>query len=280
MPGTLILCATPIGNLSDASPRLREALESADIVYCEDTRRSGKLMAALGLKVRLRSYFVANEDVRSLELAGHLERGDTVALVTDAGTPAVADPGLSAVRAAVEVGAVITVVPGPSAVTAAVAVAGLPSERFVFEGFLPRKQDRRVARLDELAGEPRTMVFFVAASRASKELAILADALGENRAAVVARELTKLHEEIWRGTLAEAAIHLGANQPKGELTVVVAGAPEVTGDLGAAVALVLRLVDDGVLFSEAVKRAADAHSVRRRSLYEAARRRLESNSGP
>ncbi len=279
MPGTLILCATPIGNLSDASPRLRDALGSADIVYCEDTRRSGKLIAALGLKVRLRSYFVANEDARSLELAEHLEQGETVALITDAGTPAVADPGLTAVRAAVGAGAVITVVPGPSAVTAAIAVAGLPSERFVFEGFLPRKQEQRHARLNELADEPRTMVLFVAVSRASTELGVLADALGEDRAAVVARELTKLHEEVWRGTLSQAAAHYGANPPKGELTVVIAGAPASTGDLAAAVALVQRLVAEGVLFSEAVKRAADAHVVRRRPLYEAARRRLDSDSG-
>lgn len=276
MSGTLILCATPIGNLADASPRLRDALASADIVYCEDTRRSGKLMAALGLKLRLRSYFIANEDARAAELAGHLSAGETVVLITDAGMPAVADPGLTAVRAAVEVGAAVTVVPGPSAVTAAVAVSGLPSERFVFEGFLPRKQEQRRARLDDLVGEPRTMVFFVAASRAAKELGVLADALGEGREAVVARELTKLHEEVWRGSLLEAATHYTDNPPKGELTVVVDGAPASTGDLASAVAVVHRLVADGDLFSEAVKRAADSHGVRRRLLYEAARRGLNS----
>ncbi|MGI9648003.1 MAG: 16S rRNA (cytidine(1402)-2'-O)-methyltransferase [Acidimicrobiia bacterium] len=272
MPGTLVLCATPIGNLSDASPRLREALAGADVVYCEDTRRSRKLLSALGVQVPLRSYFVANEDTRSDELGRHLERGETVALITDAGTPAVADPGLTAVRAAIEADATVTVVPGPSAVTAAVAVSGLPSERFVFEGFLPRKQEARRSRIEELADEPRTLVLFVAAARAGAELAALAESLGGDRPAVVARELTKLHEEVWRGTLAGAAHHYTAEPPRGELTVVVGGAPVRSGNMGDAVAEVDRLTGDGLLFSEAVKAAADIHSVRRRQLYETARR--------
>jgi len=275
MPGTLVLCATPIGNLSDVSQRLREALAAADIVYCEDTRRSGKLIAGLGLRVPLRSYFVANEAARSIELAEHLRRGETVVLITDAGMPTVADPGLTAVRAALEVEAVVTVVPGPSAVTAALAVSGLPSERFVFEGFLPRKQEQQAARLTELASEPRTIVLFVAASRAARELAALADNCGSDRPVAVARELTKLHEEVWRGTLGGAADHYREQPPKGELTVVVGGAPVLPGDMDAAIATVRTLVDDGTLFSEAVKRAAGAHGVRRRLLYESARRHLD-----
>lgn len=280
MAGMLVLCATPIGNLADVSLRLRETLASADIVYCEDTRRSAKLISSLGLKVPLRSYFVANEASRSVELGGYLERGATVALITDAGTPAVADPGLTAVRVAVEVGAQVTIVPGPSAVTAAVAVAGLPAERFVFEGFLPRKKELRRARLEDLAHEPRTMVFFVAAARAGTELAALAEALGDDRPAVVVRELTKLHEDVRRGTLSEAAAHYRERPPKGELTVVVGGAPILPGDMEAAVASVERLIGEGELFSEAVKRAADAHSVRRRLLYEAALRRSDSAEDP
>jgi 16S rRNA (cytidine1402-2'-O)-methyltransferase len=276
MSGTLVLCATPIGNLSDASPRLREALAAADIVYCEDTRRSGKLLSALGVTAPLRSYFVANEAARAGELADHLERGETVVLITDAGMPAVADPGLTAVRAALEVDATVTVVPGPSAVTAALAVSGLPSERFVFEGFLPRKQEPRRARLRELASEPRTMVLFVAASRAAGELALLAETFGPDRPVAVARELTKLHEEVWRGTAAEAADHYREHPPRGELTVVVGGAPVLPGDMDGAIASVQRLVAGGALFSEAVKRAAGAHDVRRRLLYEAARRQLDS----
>ena len=276
MPGTLVLCATPIGNLSDVSQRLRDVLAAADVVYCEDTRRSGKLIAALGLRVSLRSYFVANEAARAVELAEHLERGATVALITDAGMPTVSDPGLTAVRAALEAGAVVTIVPGPSAVTAAVAVSGLPSERFVFEGFLPRKHDQQQARLAELATEPRTMVFFVAASRAANDLEALADTCGPDRPVAVARELTKLHEEVWRGSLAGAAVHYRDHSPKGELTVVVGGAPVVPGDMEAAIASVHQLVEGGALFSEAVKRAAGAHGVRRRLLYEAARGRLDS----
>ena len=275
MPGTLVLCATPIGNLSDVSTRLREALAGADIVYCEDTRRSRKLLTALGVDASLRSYFVANESARSAELAEHLQQGETVALITDAGTPAVADPGLTAVRAAMAVNAVVTVVPGPSAVTAAVAVSGLPSERFVFEGFLPRKQEVRRTRLAELADEPRTLVLFVAAARAADELEALVGGLDESRPTVVARELTKLHEEVWRGTLAEATAHYRANPPRGELTVVIGGAPERTGDVKAAVGEVDRLIADGLLFSEAVRTAADIHNVRRRQLYEAARRRRD-----
>ena len=233
-------------------------------------------MASLGLKVALRSYFVANEAARAVELAEHLEQGETVALITDAGMPTVADPGLTAVRAALDVGAAVTVVPGPSALTAAVAVSGLPSDRFIFEGFLPRKHEQQRARLAELATEPRTMVFFVAASRAARELAALAETCGSDRPVAVARELTKLHEEIWRGTLAGAADHYQDHPPKGELTVVVGGAPAIPGDMEAAIASVHSLVKDGALFSEAVKRAAGAHGVRRRLLYEAARRQLDS----
>ena len=279
MPGTLVLCATPIGNLSDAPPRLREALAAADVVYCEDTRRSGKLVAALGLKVRLRSYFVANEDARAVELAEHLEAGKTVALITDAGMPAVADPGLTAVLAAVEVGATVTVVPGPSAVTAAVAVSGLPSERFMFEGFLPRKQEQRAPGWRSWRTSPARWCFSSPPPGRRTSWRPSPKCAGTNRPVVVARELTKLHEEVWRGTIAAAAAHYADNPPKGELTVVVAGAPELAGDLEAAVALVRRFVTEGVLFSEAVKRAADAHGVRRRLLYEAARRRLDSDAG-
>jgi 16S rRNA (cytidine1402-2'-O)-methyltransferase len=280
MPGTLVLCATPIGNLSDASARLRDALAGADLVYCEDTRRSRKLLTALGVEAPLRSYFVANEEVRADELGRHLERGETVVLITDAGTPAVADPGLTAVRAAIEADAVVTVVPGPSAVTAAVAVSGLPSERFVFEGFLPRKQEARRSRIEELADDPRTLVLFVAAARAGVELTALADGLGEERPAVVARELTKLHEEVWRGTLAGAAAHYTARPPRGELTVVVGGAAERSGDVEAAIEEVDRLIGEGLLFSEAVKAAADIHGVRRRQLYETARRRRDGKESP
>lgn len=277
MPGTLVVCSTPIGNLGDASPRLRQALASADIVYCEDTRRSRKLTSALGVSVPLRSYFVGNERARSVELADRLVRGETVALITDAGTPAVSDPGLSAVRAAAEVGATITVVPGPSAVTAAIAVSGLPSERWVFEGFLPRKAADRSRRLAQLAGETRTMVFFMTPARAPAELAELAGVCEPDRPVVIGRELTKRNEEIWRGTLSGALTHLREQPPRGELTVVLGGSPTPPGDVDAAVDQVVAAVGQGERFSEAVRRAADTHGVRRRLVYEAARRYLGSS---
>ncbi|MBT8215333.1 MAG: 16S rRNA (cytidine(1402)-2'-O)-methyltransferase [Acidimicrobiia bacterium] len=276
MSGTLTLCATPIGNLADASPRLADALRGADVIYCEDTRRSRKLLTALGIRAPLRSYFVANEEARAQELGSRLAGGESVVLITDAGMPAIADPGLSAVRAAIDAGARVTVVPGPSAVTAALAVSGLPSERFVFEGFLPRKQEARDARLAELAGETRTIVVFVAAGRAATELAAMADRWGGERSAVVARELTKLHEDIWRGPLGEAVAHFGDERVRGELTVVIEGAPDPAGDLEAAIAEVGRLTGTGVSFSRAVRDVAGSYGVSRRALYETARRRRDS----
>ncbi|MFQ5555100.1 MAG: SAM-dependent methyltransferase, partial [Acidimicrobiia bacterium] len=192
---------------------------------------------------------------------------EVVALVTDAGTPTVSDPGATAVAAAVAAGAVVTVVPGPSAVTAALAVAGFDADRFVFEGFLPRKGPPRSERLDALAAERRTAVVFLSPHRAGADLADLAETLGEGRLVVVARELTKLHEEVWRGTLGEAAEHWGPGA-KGELTIVVAGVDPPAADLDAAVRDALAEIEAGVRPSEAVRRAARAHGVARSVLYD------------
>lgn len=273
MPGTLVLCGSPIGNLADASPRLAETLASADVVYCEDTRRSRTLLASLGVSARLRSYHVGNEEARAGELRTHFEAGRTVALLTDAGMPATADPGLSAVRVAELAGAQVTVVPGPSAVSAAVAVSGLPSERFVFEGFLPRKRQSRRDRIEEIAAEPRTVVLFMAPSRATEELGELAEACGPDRLVVLARELTKLHEEVWKGPLGEAVARVTDNPVRGELTVVLAGNPTQGGDLQSAIDDVARLVEDGTSYSDAVRIVAAERGVKRRRLYEAARKR-------
>lgn len=270
MGGKLIICGTPIGNLGDASPRLAAALDEADVVYCEDTRRTRKLLDALGVQATLRSYFVGNEAERTDELGGRLADGATVALVTDAGMPAVSDPGHSAVTAALAAGAEITVIPGPSAVVAALAVSGLPSERFVFEGFLPRKGGKRRRAARELSDERRTIVLFAAASRLAADLAELVGALGETRRVVIARELTKLHEEVWRGTLGEAAVTWGERTVKGEVTLVVEGAPEAGVSLEDAVVEVERLIDEGVPLSDAVSSVAAASGVRRRRLYETA----------
>ncbi len=265
---TLILCSTPIGNLDDAPPRLAAALEAADVGYAEDTRRSRRLLDALGIDLPLRSYFVGNEATRAEEVRAHLEEGRTVALLTDAGVPGIADPGLSAVRAALAVGATVTIVPGPSAVTAALAVSGLPSERFVFEGFLPRKGEARRRRLQDLAAEERTIVLFLAPSRLVSDLEDLAAAVGD-REVVVARELTKAFEEVWRGRLAEAVDHWSRRQARGEFTVVIGGT-KAEPDMAAAVQEVLALVGAGVPLSEAVRRTSETSGVRRRALYEAA----------
>lgn len=269
MPGSLILCATPIGNLDDVSHRLIDSLRSADVIYAEDTRRTGKLLKHLAINTPMRSFFVGNERDRAQELSDRLGSGETVALVTDAGTPGIADPGVSAVRVAVDAGAAVSVIPGASAVTAALAISGMNADRFVFEGFLPRKKSTRTAVLETLATEPRTSVVFVAPTRAGSELEEMAGVLGSERSVVVARELTKLHEEVWRGTLQQAAEHF--REIRGELTVVIAGAPVALESMEDAVAGVQQLVADGVSYSEAVRRIAEERGIGRGRLYNAAR---------
>ncbi len=269
MPGKLILCAGPIGNLDDAPPRLAAALEEADVVYAEDTRRARVLLGHLGIDRPLRSYFVGNEADRATEIEGRLAEGGTVALVTDAGTPAIADPGLSAVRAAVAAGADVTGVPGPSAVTLAVSLAGLPADRFVFEGFLPRSGRRRTERIRDLADERRTAVVFCAPGRVAADLSDLLAAMGGERPVVVCRELTKLHEEVWRGTLGDAAGHWTRRRVKGEVTVVIGGADVPEPDLNAAIDRALALIESGEAPSEACRRVAAETGVRRRTLYAA-----------
>ena len=275
MPGTLILCAGPIGNLGDAPPRLAEALRSAAVVYAEDTRRARILLGHLGVSRPLRSYFTGNEAERASELARRLEAGETVALLTDAGMPTISDPGLSAVRAALGVGAAVTGIPGPSAVTLAAAVSGLPADRLAFEGFLPRKGATRRERLASLTAEPRTMVFFSAPARLTADLEALSAALGGGRACAVCRELTKLHEEVWRGTLEEAVEHWGETPARGEVTLVVEGAPASLPDGEAALRLVEEMVRLGATVSDACRTVAADTGVARRALYEAvtARRR-------
>ncbi|MFC7274087.1 16S rRNA (cytidine(1402)-2'-O)-methyltransferase [Paractinoplanes rhizophilus] len=225
--GRVVLAGAPLGNVGDASARLREVLTSADVVAAEDTRRLARLARDLGVTVtgRVVSYFEGNDERRTPELIEALERGATVVVVTDGGMPSVSDPGYRLVRAALDAGFPVTAAPGPSAVTTALALSGLPSDRFVFEGFLPRTGSHRRSRLRELAAEPRTLVFFEAPHRIAGALADLATAFGADRAAAVCRELTKTYEEIRRGTLAELAQWAAEGAPRGEITLVVAGAP-------------------------------------------------------
>ncbi|MFI2510057.1 16S rRNA (cytidine(1402)-2'-O)-methyltransferase [Streptomyces sp. NPDC018972] len=227
MTGILVLAGTPIGDISDAPPRLAEELAGADVVAAEDTRRLRRLTQALGVtpKGRVVSYFEGNESARTPELVEELTGGARVLLVTDAGMPSVSDPGYRLVAAAVERDVKVTAVPGPSAVLTALALSGLPVDRFCFEGFLPRKAGERLGRLREVADERRTLVYFEAPHRLDDTLAAMAEVFGGERRAAVCRELTKTYEEVRRGPLAELAAW-AAEGVRGEITVVVEGAPE------------------------------------------------------
>ena len=227
MGGALVLVATPIGNLSDLSPRAVEALRTADAICCEDSRRTGRLLEHAGVERRA-PFLVVNdhtEVARIGEVLARLTRGERVAVVTDAGTPGISDPGERLVRAAVADGHSVEIVPGPSAAVAALVASGLPTGRFVFEGFLPRKGSGRTQRLAELATERRTLVMYEAPHRLGRTLADLAAAFGIGRRVVIARELTKLHEEMWRGSLGEAMAWTDDREPRGEFVIVVDGAP-------------------------------------------------------
>lgn len=275
MTGQLIICGTPIGNLGDATQRLADTLRTADVIFAEDTRRTSTLLTKLGISVPMRSYFVGNEAQRASELERRLGAGETVALVSDAGTPVVADPGMAAVEVALSVGATVGVIPGPSAVTTALAVSGFSADRFVFEGFLPRKgQDRRL-RILGLVGEERTCVVFASPRRLAADLSDLADVLGDDRRVLVGRELTKLHEELWRGDLREAADHWAATDVRGEVTLVLEGADPVEPDGDSALRSVAAATAAGVPMSQAVRDAAATHGVSRRELYDAALRELK-----
>ena len=224
--GRLVLVATPIGNLGDLAPRAVEALAGADAVACEDTRRTGRLLQHAGISARtLITVNDHTEAARTRDILTRLDRGETVAVVTDAGTPGISDPGERLVRAAASAGHTVEVVPGPSAAIAGLVASGLPTGRFCFEGFLPRKGSARTERLAELAGERRTIVLYEAPHRIARTLTDLAEALEPTRRCALARELTKLHEEVWRGPLSAAADHVAHHGPRGEYVIVVDGAP-------------------------------------------------------
>jgi 16S rRNA (cytidine1402-2'-O)-methyltransferase len=230
MHGRLQVVATPIGNLADLSARAREALSSADVIAAEDTRRTRVLLTAIGIAKPLVSLHEHNESQRTPELLARLAAGETIALVSDAGTPLLSDPGLELVQRAVRAGFEVHAIPGPSAITSALAVAGLPTNRFCFEGFLPSRERERRTALAALAHEPRTLVFFEAPHRILRTLADMAAEFGAERPAAVARELTKAHETIYRGTLQELLARAQAeeNFQRGEITIVVHGATAQT----------------------------------------------------
>lgn len=268
----LVLAATPLGNSRDASPRLIEALRSADVIAAEDTRRLRALASALGATPtgRIVSFYDAVETARLGGLMEAVRHGQTVLLVTDAGMPSVSDPGYRLVTACVAEDLPVTCLPGPSAVTTALAVSGLPTERFCFEGFAPRKPGERRKWLSALASEPRTAVFFESPHRIAQTLTDAAEVLGADRTAAVCRELTKPYEEIRRGTLAELAEWARAGV-RGEVTVVLAGAEPTTAlNTAELVEQVLRRTADGVRLKDAVTEVAERAGVSRKTLYDAA----------
>jgi len=270
--GRLVLAGAPLGNIGDASARLREILATADVVAAEDTRRLARLARDLGVTVtgRVVSYFEGNDERRTPELVNALTGGAVVVVITDGGMPSVSDPGYRLVRAALDAGVPVTAAPGPSAVTTALALSGLPSDRFVFEGFLPRTGSHRRSRLRELAAEPRTLVFFEAPHRIAGALADLAAAFGADRPAAVCRELTKTYEEVRRGELAELAAWAAEAEPRGEITLVVGGAPArrveppADDELRAAVA---EREAAGASRRDAIQAVADEYGLKKRAVY-------------
>jgi 16S rRNA (cytidine1402-2'-O)-methyltransferase len=269
--GCIVLLGAPLGNPADASGRLRSTLASADVVAAEDTRRLARLARDLDVTIsgKVVSFFEGNEDRRTPSLVEAARAGETVALVTDGGMPSVSDPGYRLVAAAYQAGVPVTAVPGPSAVTTALAVSGLPCDRFCFEGFPPRRPAARRTRLAELAGERRTLVFFEAPHRVAATLADLAAAFGGDRPAALCRELTKPYQEIRRGGLGELARWADQERPRGEITLVVGGAPAPPPpDEPALRAAVAAREAAGSSHRDAVAAVAQEYGVRRSDLYD------------
>lgn len=276
----IILAATPIGNLGDASRRLVEVLENAEVVAAEDTRTTQRLLQALGVanRPRLIALHDHNEKHRAAELAALAADADLVVL-SDAGMPTVSDPGYGLVAAAVAAGVTVTAIPGPSAVITALAIAGLPTDRFTFEGFLPRKAGDRRSALTALAGEPRTMVFFESPSRLAAALTDIADVFGPDRRVAVCRELTKLYEEVRRGTAAELAAW-AEQGVKGEIVVVAEGAPPRAISAAEALGQVQALVASGIRLKDACAEVAAATGLSSRELYQGALAARHRSSHP
>jgi len=274
--GTLYLVATPIGNLEDLSPRARRVLGEVALVAAEDTRRTGQLLRHCGLKTNLISYWEHNKLSRLVEILARLETGD-VALVSDAGTPNLSDPGYELVRAVLRAGYTVTPIPGPSALLAALAASGLPTDAFVYLGFLPRKAGERQQLLRSVAAEPRTLVAFESPHRLLAALADMEAELGD-RPAAVARELTKLHEEIYRGPLSAARAHFSAKEILGEITLVVAGAalqPRAAWPRERVMAEVERRVAEGERLKDAARATASQAGWAARAVYDLAARPAE-----
>ena len=270
--GRLILCGTPIGNLQDATYRLISTLEQASVIACEDPGRTRKLLSHFGIKTpEMVVYNDGNERRMAPGLVDRIASGERVCLVSDAGMPGLSDPGYRLVRACIESDLAVEIVPGPTSVVTALAISGLPTDRFVFEGWLPRKGAERARRIAELAGERRTIVLFCSPHRVEADVAALLEGFGD-RSAALARELTKLHEEVRRGTLAELATGLIERPARGEVVLVVAGASDAPRRPVEPAELARRaraLMDEGVDRKEALSRVAGEANVPRRQVFDA-----------
>lgn len=270
MPGTLYLVPTPIGNLGDISRRMADTLGLADFIAAEDTRVTLKLLNHLGLKKPLVSYYRHNTEAAGEAVLGRLLAGEDCALVTDAGTPAISDPGEELVALCAANGVPVVSIPGPCALITALAASGLPTGRFTFEGFLPMNKKNRSARLNGLLGEERTMIFYEAPHKLAATLADLAAAFGGERRLALCRELTKLHEEVRRTTLGEAAEFYRANEPRGEFVLVVEGAPPAAEEemtLEQGLERVKELRERGLSLKDAARQAAKETGLPKNELY-------------
>jgi len=267
MPGTLYVVATPIGNLEDITARALRVLREVALIAAEDTRHSRKLLNHFDIRTPLISCHEHNEQQRQEELIGRLLAGASIALISDAGTPAIADPGYRLVRACHAAGVPVAPVPGPSAILAALSAAGEPTDRFIFEGFLPARAAARDKVLQGLRNEPRTVVLYETPHRLLAALAAIAGVWGEDRPLVVARELTKLHEELFRGTAAAALAHFGASRVRGELVLILPPVPQETPVAGMEAALRQLMCEEGMTRSAAVRQVAKAYGMARSEVY-------------
>ncbi len=271
MSGTLYLVPTPIGNLGDLSDRVRETLAQADFLAAEDTRVSLRLLNHLGLKKPLVSYYRHNTETAGPQILQRILAGESCALVTDAGTPAISDPGEELVALCAQAGVLVVSIPGPCALVTALAVSGLPTGRFTFEGFLATNRKNRRTHLDSLREERRTMVFYEAPHKLTGTLEDLAECFGPERRVALCRELTKLHEEVLRTTLAEALAHYSSNAPRGEFVLVVEGAPEREEapalNPEEAAERVRRLYEGGMSMKEAARQVAGETGLKKKELY-------------
>jgi 16S rRNA (cytidine1402-2'-O)-methyltransferase len=271
MTGTLVLVATPIGNLGDLSPRAVTTLQESSLILCEDTRHSGKLLSHAGISgVRLAVCNEHTETDRGREVLSLLDAGETVTLITDAGTPGISDPGSRLVRVVLGAGHTVSAVPGPAAFVMALVVSGFDTSRFVFEGFLPRSGRERATRFSAIAAEPRTTVIYEAPHRVERTTVDLAAACGGNRAVAVARELTKIYESVWRGSLDDAVTHLGATAPRGEYVIVLQGAPPRDEVTDAEIRSALHLALAGHSRKDAVEAVVGQLDVPKRRVYDLA----------